>query len=476
MSEAPEKQIILTPQVINFRKHQGMVSPKAVAEILGTPLHEGQAEIAKYFEQPLIQTFDHMTLLLSRRWGKTFLSQAIATSFMLTPHSKIMICCFSTSLADVWHSEVLKQLMAIPQLEGKIEWSKKEGIIKIEELNSSLIVCSYLNAQARGVGKSINLLVVDEGMLIDSHYQEELYNMLMPTMSNFGSNNGIKYGKLLVISTPRGTATGSLFARNYLKGVRGEEGYVSFKKDIYTSPFLTLEEIEALRQATPADAFAQEYLVQWTRTNATVARNFNKDKHIIHISKQMIKDMIHHCDIIVAADTGVRDGNAFSTVLYNNKTETYYVVAEHYQQNEITYDFIKIMKDTMLKFCKTYEVPFEQIIFFADPSSLEMRLQSNKLFDLTIHKAKNNRDGGIDYLNQTLQGKGDAQIPQLYISDACEVHISQLEYAEFKAVSGIMSNQFAKDYLRNSHYDVLQCLIYALFSHHKTANNSFIIS
>lgn len=65
-----------------------MVSPKAVAEILGTPLHEGQAEIAKYFEQPLIQTFDHMTLLLSRRWGKTFLSQAIATSFMLTPHSK----------------------------------------------------------------------------------------------------------------------------------------------------------------------------------------------------------------------------------------------------------------------------------------------------------------------------------------------------------------------------------------------------
>lgn len=28
----------------------------------------------------------------------------------------------------------------------------------------------------------------------------------------------------------------------------------------------------------------------------------------------MIRDMIHYCDIIVALDTGVRDGNAFSVV------------------------------------------------------------------------------------------------------------------------------------------------------------------
>ena len=93
-----------------------------------------------------------------------------------------------------------------------------------------------------------------------------------------------------------------------------------------------------------------------------------------------------------------------------------------------------------------------------------------------MHNAKNNRDAGIDYLNQILQGNGEAKIPKLYISDKCEVHISQLEYAEFKAVSGVMSNQFAKDPIRDSHYDVLQTLIYATFTHYKTSHSSFIIS
>ena len=220
----------------------------------------------------------------------------------------------------------------------------------------------------------------------------------------------------------------------------------------------------------------QEFCCEFSRQESTVAREFDRNKHIIPIPTQMIKDMIHYCDVIVACDTGCRDGNAYVLVLYNNKTETYYSVAEHYQQNEITYDFIKTMKNTVETFCKTYEISLDSVLIYFDPSSLEARIQCNKLFDLTVHKAKNNRDAGIDYLNQSLQGLGTAQIPQLYISDECEVTVSQLEYAEFKPVGGIMSNQFAKDPLRNSHYDVLQCLIYALFSHHKTSHSSFIIS
>ena len=65
-------------------------------------------------------------------------------------------------------------------------------------------------------------------------------------------------------------------------------------------------------------------------------------------------------------------------------------------------NFIKNAKDTAMAFCKKFEVPFNRVYFFIDPSSSEAKLQANKLFDLTMHNAKNNRDAGIDYLNQIL--------------------------------------------------------------------------
>lgn len=48
-----------------------------------------------------------------------------------------MICCFSTSLADVWHSEVLKQLMAIPQLEVRLIGLRKRVLLRLRSLIQS---------------------------------------------------------------------------------------------------------------------------------------------------------------------------------------------------------------------------------------------------------------------------------------------------------------------------------------------------
>jgi hypothetical protein len=470
-----DKQIITSKDILEFRKYQGTISPIAVAKMLGQPLHPIQENIAKYFEKPLIDTWHEATWLMSRRLGKSYLGIKIATTLMLTPYSKIALIAHSTSLSDVWFKEILNDLMSIPEIKDKVTWEKKNGIIEIKELNTLFICCSYLNADTKLIGKSFGYIVKDEHFLVDKIYQEEIYNLVTPTTANFGSNEGIKYAKQIILSTPRGTITGSHAGRTYLKGLNGEKGFISFKHDIYESPFLTEDEIDLIRQTTPESVWLQEFCCSFTRQEASVAREFDKNKHVIPISDSMIRDMIHYCDIIVASDTGVRDGNAFSICLYNNKTDTYYAVGEHYKQGEIVYDFLKIMKDTMVDFCKKFEIPFNKVYFFADPSSAEMKLQANKLFDLTVHNAKNSRDAGIDYLNQILQGNGDTKIPKLYISDKCEVHISQLEYAEFKAVGGQMSNQFAKDPIRDSHYDVLQTLIYATFTHYKTSNSSFII-
>lgn len=474
MSDAPD--LIVSKEVKEYKKYMGQVSPEKIVERVGKSFHPKQKEIAKYFEKPLLDTWDIMTLLISRRWGKTYLNQGIATSDLLTPNSKIMLVAFSSSLAELWFQDILSNLLKIKELDGKVKWEKKKGYIYIPELNTSLQVSSYLNFDTLGIGRQFCKIYIDEGFLIPIDYQEAIINMLMPTMSTYGSQEGIRNGKLIIISTPRGTATGSLFGRYFLSGMRGEKGFLSFTYDIYTSPFLTKEEIQHIKDNTPPEIWAQEYLCHFTKTTKTIMRNFDKDKHIIRLTDSQIRDMIHHCDVVVSMDFGIVDGSGHSVVLYNNKTETYYLIDEYYIQGQIAYDFINLTKNKMVDFAKKFDVPFESIIFLRDPANLDAGTMASRMFDLTIHKAKNNRTAGIDYVNQILQGKGENGVPRLFISDKCPIHISQMEYAEFKIVAGQVSNQFGKDHLLGSHFECLQTLIYATYTHNKTSHSSFIIS
>ena len=493
------KQTLITPEVERYRQTLGTVSPIKVAEMLGRPLHEGQKNIAKYFEVPLIHTWDEATWLLARRFGKTFLGEDIATTFMLTPEAKILVIAHSTSLADVWFKEVLKNLLSIPAIKDKVTWDKKSGIIEIEEFNTLFVCCSYLNASTRAIGKAFTIVLKDEHFLVPPEDQQEIYNLVTPTMTNYGSLDsdtlenlkikypdvmeeyvdllGIKYGKQVILSTPRMTLTGSHAGLTYLKGLEKRKGFISFKHTIYESPFLTKEEIEHLRQTTAKDTWLQEYMCEFTRTTKTVFRNFNKDKHIIHRTKEQLKEIAPYCDMIVGLDAGIIDGNGASFVLFHNKENTYYVIDEHYKKDEIARDFLSTVKAKAEKWSEELDIPFDSIIWFYDPSALATAREATQIFDLTMNKAKNKRTEGVDYINELLQGIGDEQIPRLYFLDTCETHISMFEYAEFKVISGVISNQFAKDPSeRQSHYECCVTTIYACYSHNKTSNNTLIIT
>ena len=477
MVEAPEKQILISKEVQRFRDCIGTVSPIKVADMLGTPLHEIQREIASYFEAPLIHTWDTAVWLLSRRLGKSYLGFKIAESLMLTPESRILVVCHSTSLADVWFKEVLSHLLSIPAIKDKVVWGKKEGIIEIPKLNTSFICCSYLNAQARSIGKAFNFLVFDEAFLVPPLDFEELMSLITPTTANYGSNDGIKYAKKIILSTPRGSATGSLQGLTYLKGVNREKGHLSFKYDIYSSPFLTEEEIEHIRLTTDKDSFNQEFLVKFTTSSRTVFRYFDKKKHIIPLSIQQIKDMAVHCDFLISNDFGIIDGSGSTFALYHNKQDCYYVIDEFYVKDMVSYDYIKTVKAMAENWAKILDYPFEQIMWTYDPSALESARISSQSFNLTMHKAKNKRTEGVDFVNKMLQGKGDAKVPQLYFRDTCTTHIDMFEYAEFKVIAGVISNQFGKDpSARASHYECCVTTVYALYTHNKTSHSSFIIS
>lgn len=308
------------------------------------------------------------------------------------------------------------------------------------------------------------------------HDQDEIRRLIFPTQANYGSKDGIKYAKVITLSTPRGTITGSPTGREFLKGLNGDKGYLSFKRTIYTSPFLTETEIQAIKDSTPADTFSQEYLVEFTKTTKTVFRNFDKEKHVIKITDEELKDMAGYSTFLVAQDYAINDGNGFSFVLYNPKNDTYYVFDEYYKQGEVVYDFIKYSVTKMKEWCQKLGIRPEQVVHFYDPSCREAAVIAQKDFDITMHKAKNNRSDGVDYVNTLLQGNGEAQIPRLYFRDTCTTHIDMFEYAEFKVSNGIITNQFAKDPSeRASHYECCVTTVYATFSHFKTMHNTVIV-
>lgn len=468
---------IITQEVLEYRKNIGKLSPIKVAEMLGQPLHKGQKDIAKYFEEPLIHTYHDLNILISRRWGKTFLGKVLATTAMLTPYSQILLVTFSTTLSEIWWKDILHGLMSLPALKDKVKWDKKAGTIEIPELNTIFVCCSHLNFDTKAIGRQFSLILQDEKFLIPPQYQQEIFDLVTPTQTNYGSVNGIKYGKQITMSTPRGSITGSHAGLSFLKGLNGEKGYVSFTKNIYDSPFLTPEEIAHIKSTTSLDSWNQEYMCQFSKTTKTVFRNFNKDKHIIHRTREQLKEIAPYCDMIIALDVGIIDGNGTSFVLFNNKENTYYVIDEHYKKDEIARDFLANVKAKAQKWSEELDIPFDSIIWFYDPSALATAREATQIFDLTMNKAKNKRTEGVDYINELLQGIGDEQIPRLYFLDTCETHISMFEYAEFKVISGVISNQFAKDPSeRQSHYECCVTTIYACYSHNKTSNNTLIIT
>lgn len=472
-----DKQLVITPTVARYKEVQGTVDPIKVAEMLGEPLHVIQAEIAKYFTKPYIDNYGTFVFLMARRLGKSFLIKKIIVAQLLTPESSIFLASHSTSLSDEHFQNIYRDLMKIPAIASKVVARKKEGILEIPELNTRLICASYLNAESRFVGKNSNFFCVDESFLIPPEYQQALYDFISPTLTTWGyTDEGVPRGKLILLSTPRGTATGSWSGRTFLRGMDREKGFISWKATIEQSPFLSTKEIESIRQETSKESWLTEYMCEFSSSTRTVFPHFNTDKHIISLTTEQLKDMAGHCELMYGIDIAMGDGNAFSAVIYNNKRKTYYIIDEHYAKGELVRDFGRTLRDNAAYWSKTLNIPYQSIQYYCDPSALSARVELSKDYDLTIHKAKNAKAGGVEYLNQLLQGKGDASIPQLYFRDNCTIHAKMFLYAEWKLIGGIISNQFAKDPSElDSHFDLCDSAYYAIYSHYKNTQGSVIV-
>lgn len=453
-------------EMLAYRQYAGTIDIPKVADIIDNPLHDGQKEIASWFMGKKREEWQYMSILNSRRWGKTRMLTVIGCAELLTPFSNVGIVGTSISVAKEFFNFINRYLKHLQQ-QGHIKEfraSISELHIHIPETGSNLYIASETTYEDRIVGKALSLLIYDEAFLIEDRFFTESLHVLQPAGANYGIyDTGLLVMKVVCASTPRNRPTATTAGKRHLKGMyHNDEGYKSFKYDAYTSPFMTEAMIEAYRKSMPTDQFEREFLCKFAVDSTGVFPRFSQEKNVIKIDLSEIKERPHDFFLVTSADWGSTDASASVTGIYDSRKDKAYILREFFASNTLNEDFIKQMKKTEEELKKSLDIPDGNILRFSDPAEKQGRMQAANL-DFPMQRAVNARMEGYDTVNAWFEGKfveslGERE-PDLYIDESCQKTIQQVMAAEYKESQGVKTNVLKRD-TEHLHYDLAETLRY----------------
>ena len=230
-------------------------------ELILPQLYPAQLEVARTC---LDQTTKYIVVNGSRQVGKTSMLATIAIYMAMDSKRKKQIMVVSSTDSQV--KEIQQRILEI--LEPAIKYCVKS--YKVQSGDAQIIFYNGNKMLFRS-SKSENSLrgFTNSDILIDefAYCSEEVWStILAPSMSVAG-----KYGKAIFCSTPFGP---NHFQRFYNMGLKGENGYKSFKITYKQNPYADLEHIENQRLMLPIEIFESEYLGIFS-DSATVFKNID---------------------------------------------------------------------------------------------------------------------------------------------------------------------------------------------------------
>jgi hypothetical protein len=470
---------ILTPDALTYREHCGKINPIILADRLGTPLHEKQKEISKYFLKEERDQWDYYSVLAGRRFGKSFVMRMIAISELLSPCGKVVIITPTMRLAEKHFQAIVKYLKKFPELDGKVSALKQKTTIEIPFLESSLITASFDSWDDRVTGDALTLTIYDEIFLANPKTQEDMIETIYPTLATYGSYpSGALYGKTFSLGTPRGTRLGSLAGRNHSRALSNlpQDKFVKgVEYTVYDNPLVDEETIEALKNKMSKAKFDREFMVKFEASSTSIFSNFEHDMHVTNVRE--IESLKNRDDLflIVAFDFGFGrdpDGNTF--IIYDDNNQTYYVVAESSENGRFTKDMFKNSIPIRDKIQKDFNISKGNTLYIADVASPENIAIGRKDFGFNFLKIKKDRKDGFETVNDKLEGRVDGKVC-FYIDKSCTELIRQMTFAEYKVVGDKITDNYATD-INGTHYDLCDCVRYTVFNIEKYMRKVTIIS
>ena len=369
--------------------------------------------------------YRYVTAALSRRTGKTFISNVIAQLAAFMPGCNILIMAPNYSLSSIsWDI----QRKFLNRFEIELERANaKDKIIELK--NGSTIRMGSVGQVDSVVGRSYDLILFDEAAL-DDRGKDAFNIQLRPTLDKLNS-------KAIFISTPRGK---NWFWEFFMRGFDDElDEWCSIHSDWTENPRAKEKDIEQAKRTMSKAEFSQEYLADFVVLQGKIwdfAENC-----IVDIDLPQIKVW----DVIAGLDVGFRDATAFVVVATDG--EKFYVVDEYLSSGKTTAGYAKKIS----KMVEKYNIDF----IYIDAAAQQTKFDFAMNFDISTINATKSVLDGIGYVASIVEHD------RLLVDSSCKHTIAALNNYVWDDRVGLI-NEKPK---HNDYSHMADALRYALYSH-----------
>mgnify|MGYP003345792138 FL=1 len=313
---------------------------------------------------------------LSRRLGKTYISNIIAQMVLLVPNCNVLIMSPNYSLSTI-SFELQRKLIGTFDLEVTRD-NVKDKVIELS--NGSTIRMGSINQVDSCVGRSYDLILFDEAAL--SSDGEAAFNVsLRPTLDKPNS-------KAIFISTPRGKK--NWFSRFFAYGYSNEPGmseWCSIQADYTENMRMSASDVASAKKTMTAAEFEQEYMA-----------SFNSyEGQIYALSEENIIDELPsgNWEFIAGLDPGYKDPTAFVVIAYNLEEDYFCIVDDYLEAEKTTKQHAESINELITKW------GIDSI--FIDSAAAQFAADLAYQYDIATIKAKKQVLEGIAYCQTVVQ-------------------------------------------------------------------------
>jgi len=430
------------------------LDPFKVCSLLDVTPHETQAEVLHIVSEA---RFNVLSLVNSRRWGKSFIVSKIALTDLLAPHASVLIVApvFQNAKAifDAVYQDILKLNLDIIKKDTK-------GLALTLSNQSKIMVVSQKNFEA-ALGQRFSLIIFEESQSIEGLI-DIWENYLLPAQADFGvDKDGYMNSKTIFIGTARDK--GNDFYEVFQRARKPDKyfGYISKTYTIYDNPFISEDFIESRRQELDEVTFNREFLGIWSDlSDEMVYYSFNYENNVLPHA-EIIKRVDSKNSFLCAIDPGYSDSTAFLLGAVEPFSGTIYILGE--------YNRDKCPLEVHVEAWKTLEAEFspeKTPIRFIDPSAPQLMMDLAYNYRYITTPAYNKIEDGVQYVNQRFHHR------KLIISDRCVELIEQIEHM-------VWQNPTTKTVKRSEkfkHYDLAIAALRYLVASWDAQGNQQILS
>ena len=398
-------------------------------ELLGIEPNSSQKAIINAVNNP---KYRFVCAAISRRQGKTYISNIIGQLVCLVPNSHVLLMSPNYSLSQI-SFDLQRNLIKHFDLEV-LRDNAKDKVIELS--NHSTIRMGSVNQVDSVVGRSYDLIIFDEAALTDGR---DAFNVaLRPTLDKENS-------KAIFISTPRGR--NNYFAEFYYRGFSEEfSEWCSIKATYHENPRVSESDIIEARKTMSEAEFAQEYMADFNVYEGQVWA-FNHEECLADLSQLDTTGM----DIFAGLDVGYKDPTAFCVFAYDWDKRKYYLIDEYMDSEKTTEQHALHIQKLIQKWNIDY--------IYIDSAAQQTRYDFAQNYDITTINAKKSVLDGIGHVG------GIVDNDDLIVNQTCKEAIVSLDQYQWDPNPNLLKEK-PKHNMASHMADAMR---YALYTFETTA-------